>query len=169
MNENGVVDAAAQARIEELRTHMEEAGEPAEGAPDDERLGASLVFEQKMKLVRMPGADALYAVPSSQDWAHDALGETSSVSGTFYVEGDPFPEGAAMLTGYFQADEDGRWVRVADGAAAFAPGADEAEWRERLEDFPEVMSQLSACMETSEYRHLAEQAALKSIMQAETE
>lgn len=169
MNENSVANAAAQARIEELRAHMEEAGELAEGAPGDGQLAVDVVFEQKMKLVRMPGADALYAVPSSQDWAHDALGETSSVSGTFYADGEPFPEGAAMLTGYFQADEDGRWVRVEDGAVRFQSGSSEVAWVERLEDFPEVMAQLEACMAVSEYRHIAEQAALKNLTHSETE
>ena len=153
--------ATAQERIAELRAHMEEAGELGEDPEDGGKLGGRMVLEQKMKLVSMPGAEALYAVPSEQDWAHDALGEASCVAGTLYADGDPFPEGAAAVSGYFQADADGRWTRVVDGAVPLG-----AAWADGLEEFPEVLAELQECMLVPAYRHAAEQAALKTLVGA---
>lgn len=164
MDEN--IQEAIDERIAELRTHMKEEGELAERSLCDPCLDACLVWEQNMKLVRMPGAEALYAVPSEQDWAHDALGEIRCISGTLYADDEPFVEGAAAVSGYFQADDDGRWVRVDDGAAPFAAGSDDVTWVACLEDFPEVVTQLEACMSVSAYRHVAEQAALKGLVGA---
>lgn len=156
---------ATQARLAELRAHMEEAGE-LDQVQDSSDLDVSLVLEQKMKLVFMPGADTLYAVPSEQDWMHDALGETRCIPGTFYGDGEPFVAGSVAVTGYFQADKDGRWVRVVDGAVACADDSTQVAWRAGLEEFPEVMEELQACMNVSEYRHVAEQAAMKALVGA---
>ncbi len=157
---------ALRARIAELRSHMEEAGEPVDGEDALDALENGYVFEQKMKLVGMPGADALYAVPSDQDWAHDALGETTFVPGTLYVDGAPVCKGAAVVSGYFQADADGRWTRVTDGACPVDVATGTAVWVDGLEDFPEVMAQLVECMGSSAYRHAAEQAAMKNLVGA---
>ena len=90
---------------------------------------------------------------------HAALADKASVAGTLYASDELSPLGAAAVTGYFQADGDGRWARVAAGRAEVGEG--DAGWRARLEDFPEVVAQFEECMRVSEYRHAAEQAAMK--------
>lgn len=151
--------------LAELKAHMQEAGE-LEQSFDLPELDISLVLEQKMKLVAMPGSGELYAVSSGEDWMHDAMGETRAIPGTFYSDGEPFVAGSAAVTGYFQADADGRWVRIVDGAASHDAEAGEIAWRSRLEDFPEVVAELEACMSVSAYRHVAEQAAMKQLVGA---
>ena len=150
--------------LDELAGHMRDAGELTEAGEvriDDAGLEEGLVLEQKAKLVLLAGADAAYVVPSGQDWAHDALGDAMICPGMLYSDGEPFSEGDACVTGYFQADADGRWTRVEAGrVAAGAPGV---QWREGLEAFPEVVAQLEECMHVSAYRHVAEQAALKDL------
>ena len=145
-------------RIEELRRRMEEEGEPVADAAAAGSLGGELVFEQRMRLVECSGS-AWYAVPADEDWMHDALADEASVAGTLYASDEPFPLGAAAVTGYFQADGDGQWARVAAGRAEVGEG--DAGWRARLEDFPEVVAQFEECMRVSEYRHAAEQAVMK--------
>ncbi len=153
-------DVAADAleRIEELRRYMEEEGEPVADAVAADALGGQLVLEQRMRLVECPES-AWYAVPSDEDWMHDALADEASVGGTLYALDEPFPLGAAAVTGYFQADGDGRWARVAAGRAEVGEG--DAGWRARLEEFPEVVAQFEECMRVSAYRHAAEQAAMR--------
>ncbi len=150
--------------LDELAGHMRDAGELTEAGEvriDDAGLEEGLVLEQKAKLVLLAGADAAYVVPSGQDWAHDALGDAMICPGMLYSDGEPFSEGDACVTGYFQADADGRWARVESGRAAAGPTG--IEWREGLEAFPEVVAQLEECMHVSAYRHVAEQAALKDL------
>ena len=150
--------------LDELAGHMRDAGELTEAGEvriDDAGLEEGLVLEQKAKLVLLAGADAAYVVPSGQDWAHDALGDAVICPGMLYSDGEPFSEGDACVTGYFQADADGRWARVESGRAAAGPTG--IEWREGLEAFPEVVAQLEECMHVSAYRHVAEQAALKDL------
>lgn len=150
--------------LDELAGHMRDAGELTDAGEvrvDDAGLEEGLVLEQKAKLVLLAGADAAYVVPSGQDWAHDALGDAMICPGMLYSDGEPFSEGDACVTGYFQADADGRWARVEAGrVAADAPGV---QWRDGLEEFPEVVAQLEECMRASAYRHVAEQAALKDL------
>ena len=150
--------------LDELAGHMRDAGELTDAGEvrvDDTGLEEGLVLEQKAKLVLLAGADAAYVVPSGQDWAHDALGDAMICPGMLYSDGEPFSEGDACVTGYFQADADGRWTRVeAGGVAADAPGV---QWRDGLQEFPEVVAQLEECMRVSAYRHVAEQAALKDL------
>ena len=150
--------------LDELAGHMRDAGELTEAGEvriDDAGLEEGLVLEQKAKLVLLAGADAAYVVPSGQDWAHDALGDAVICPGMLFSDGEPFSEGDACVTGYFQADADGRWARVETGrVAAGAPGV---QWRDGLEKFPEVVAQLEECMRVSAYRHVAEQAALKDL------
>ena len=150
--------------LDELAGHMRDAGELTEAGEvriDDAGLEEGLVLEQKAKLVLLAGADAAYVVPSGQDWAHDALGDAMICPGMLYSDGEPFSEGDACVTGYFQADADGRWARVESGRAAAGPTG--IEWREGLEAFPEVVAQLEECMHVSAYPHVAEQAALKDL------
>ncbi|WP_294419475.1 hypothetical protein [uncultured Senegalimassilia sp.] len=150
--------------LDELAGHMRDAGEltdAGEVRADDAGLEEGLVLEQKAKLVLLAGADAAYVVPSGQDWAHDALGDAAICPGMLFSDGEPFSEGDACVTGYFQADADGRWARVESGRAA--AGASGIEWRDGLEAFPEVVAQLEECMHVSAYRHVAEQAALKDL------
>ena len=150
--------------LDELAGHMRDAGELTEAGEvriDDAGLEEGLVLEQKAKLVLLAGADAAYVVPSGQDWAHDALGDAMICPGMLYSDGEPFSEGDACVTGYFQADADGRWARVESGRAGAGPTG--IEWREGLEAFPEVVAQLEECMHVSAYRHVAEQAALKDL------
>ncbi|OUO88040.1 hypothetical protein B5F40_12915 [Gordonibacter sp. An230] len=154
------VAADALARIEELRRRMEEEGEPVADAAAAGSLAGELVLEQRMRLVGRSGS-ALYAVPVDEDWMHDALSDEESVTGTLYASDEPFPVGAAAVTGYFQADGDGLWARVAAGRAE--EGADGVEWKEGLEEFPEVVSQFMECMAVPEYRHAAERAALQRL------
>ena len=150
--------------LNELANHMREAGELTETGDicmEDDALEDGYVLQQKAKLVLLAGADAAYIVPSGQDWAHDALGDAVICPGMLYSDGEPFSEGDACVTGYFQADADGRWARVEAGrVAAGAPGV---QWRDGLEEFPEVVAQLEECMRVSAYRHVAEQAALKDL------
>ena len=150
--------------LDELAGHMRDAGEltdAGEVRADDAGLEEGLVLEQKAKLVLLAGVDAAYVVPSGQDWAHDALGDAAICPGMLFSDGEPFSEGDACVTGYFQADADGRWARVESGRAA--AGASGIEWRDGLEAFPEVVAQLEECMHVSAYRHVAEQAALKDL------
>lgn len=160
-------DGRADALLDELACHMRAAGEiSADGSVrvDDACLEDAYVLEQKAKLVLLGGADAAYVVPSGQDWAHDALGETIVVPGMLYSDDEPFLQGDACVSGYFQADADGRWVHVDCGRVpASAAGV---AWRADLEEFPEVMAQLDECMNVGAYRHVAEQAALKSLVRA---
>lgn len=156
--------ARADALLDELAAHMRAAGEltaSGEVRVDDGDLEGRLVLEQKAKLVLLAGVDAAYVVPSGQDWAHDALGDAAVVPGTVYGDGEPFLEGDACVSGYFQADADGRWARVRSGRCAV--GARGIDWRASLEEFPEVVRQLEECMDVSAWRHVAEQAALKSL------
>lgn len=102
-------------------------------------------------------------MPSSQDWEHDTLGEAIVCPGTFHAESEPFQEGAVCVSGYFQADADGRWLRIDNGSAAVDISTGQAPWRENLEEFPEVVAQLEECMSVPDYRHAAEQATLKWI------
>ena len=150
--------------LDELAGHMRDAGELTDAGEvrvDDAGLEEGLVLEQKAKLVLLAGVDAAYVVPSGQDWAHDALGDAMICPGMLYSDGEPFSEGDACVTGYFQADADGRWARVESGRAA--AGASCVQWRDGLEEFPEVVAQLEECMRVSAYRHVAEQAALKDL------
>ena len=150
--------------LDELAGHKRDAGELTDAGEvrvDDAGLEEGLVLEQKAKLVLLAGADAAYVVPSGQDWAHDALGDAVICPGMLFSDGEPFSEGDACVTGYFQADADGRWARVESGRAAAGPTG--IEWREGLEAFPEVVAQLEECMHVSAYRHVAEQAALKDL------
>lgn len=131
--------------VEDLARHMLAEGElSADGSihvPDDGLVDAP-VFEQRAKLVLMEGVEGAYVVPSGQDWAHDALGEAAVVPGMVYSDGDAFLPGEACIDGYFQADFDGRWVRVERGRAASAGRA--IAWRESLEEFPELLAELSS-------------------------
>lgn len=158
----------AEALLDELAAHMRAAGEltaAGEVHVDDGDLMGTYVLEQKAKLVVLAGADAAYVVPSSQDWAHDALGQARvAAAGTVFSDGEPFLEGEACVSGYFQADAGGRWARVVSGRVAL--GAKGVDWRDSLEEFPEVMEQLEECMSVSAWRHVAEQAALKSLASA---
>lgn len=156
-----------EALLDELACHMRAAGEiddAGEVHVDDAGLEGAYVLEQKAKLVWLAGSGAAYVVPSGQDWAHDALGEAQVVPGVVYSDGEPFLEGDACVDGYFQADADGRWAHVAAGRVDMA--CDAIAWRLSLEEFPEVMAELEACMSVSGYRHVAEQAALKSLVGA---
>lgn len=162
---------AAGSLVEELRAHMAAEGEIDEaGAACGEArealgsLACSLVLEQKAKLVHMRGSSEAYLVPSGQDWAHDALGDAEVVAGTFYGDGDPFLEGSADVTGYFEADRGG-WARVEFGRSRACKHAG-VDWRSSLEEFPEVLSELQASMGVSEYRRVAEQAAMKALVGA---
>ncbi len=131
--------------VEDLARHMLAEGElSADGSihvPDDGLVDAP-VFEQRAKLVLMEGVEGAYVVPSGQDWAHDALGEAAVVPGMVYSDGEAFLPGEACIDGYFQADFDGRWVRVERGRAASAGRA--IAWRESLEEFPELLAELSS-------------------------
>lgn len=150
--------------LNELANHMREAGELTEAGDvcmEDAALEDGYVLQQKAKLVLLAGADAAYIVPSGQDWAHDALGDSIVIPGTIYSDDQPFREGDASVTGYFQADADQRWARVESGCVPLT--AQGIDWRSGLEDFPEIVSQFEQCMEISSYRHLAEQATLKNL------
>lgn len=161
----------ASSLVDELREHMAAEGEiDASGAASGDAEGAmaslvcSLVLEQKAKLVHMSGAPIAYLVPSGQDWAHDALGDAEVVAGTFYGDGDPFLEGSADVTGYFEAD-DGGWSRIEKGHARACRHSG-VDWRESLEEFPEVLAELQSAMDVPEYRRVAEQAAMKTLVGA---
>lgn len=159
--------SGTDALLDELACHMRAAGEisaDGEVRVDDADLEGVYVLEQKAKLVWMAGADAAYVVPAGQDWAHDALGEAIVVPGMLYSDDEPFLEGDACVSGYFQADVDGRWARVRFGRVP--AGAAGVAWRGGLEEFPEVMAQLEECMNVSGYRHVAEQAALRALVDA---
>lgn len=154
--------------IEELRQHMHEAGELVdvdggeEFAEPEPVLDGELVFEQKMKLAGRDGTNELFLVPSDEDWMHDYLGTSKAIAGTFYAGDEPFLSGSATASGYFQADDDERWVRISAGKAEMS--GDSVAWANALEDFPEVVQQLADAMEVSEYRHVAEQAAMKNLV-----
>lgn len=150
--------------LNELANHMREAGELTETGDvcmEDGAFEDGYVLQQKAKLVLLAGADAAYIVPSGQDWAHDALGDSIVILGTIYSDDQPFLEGDASVTGYFQADANQHWTRVDSGRVPLT--ASGIDWRSGLEDFPEVVSQFEQCMEISSYRHLAEQATLKNL------
>lgn len=130
--------------VDDLARHMLAEGElSADGSVHvpDEGLTDAPVFEQRAKLVLMEGVEGAYVVPSGQDWAHDALGDTAVVPGMVYSDGEAFLPGEACIDGYFQADFDGRWVRVERGRA-HAEGRAIA-WRASLEEFPELIADLS--------------------------
>lgn len=151
--------------INELANHMREAGELTETGDvciEDDALEDGYVLQQKVKLVLLSGADAAYVVPAGQDWAHDALGDAIVFPGMIYSDDQPFLEGDASVTGYFQADADQRWARVESGRVSLTVRG--IDWRSGLEDFPEIVSQFEQCMEISSYRHLAEQATLKNFV-----
>ncbi len=130
--------------VDDLARHMLAEGElSADGSvhvPDD-GLEDAPVFEQRAKLVLMEGVEGAYVVPSGQDWAHDALGDAAVVPGMVYSDGEAFLPGEACIDGYFQADFDGRWVRVVRGRACSAGRA--IAWRSSLEEFPELVAELS--------------------------
>lgn len=143
-NSQGEDTTARIARlVDDLARHMREAGE-IDGSGSvrvpDGGLEDELVFEQRAKLVLMEGVEGAYVVPSSQDWAHDALGDAAVVAGMVYSDGEAFLPGDACIDGYFQADFDGRWVRVVRGRACLAGPA--IAWRDSLEEFPELVSEL---------------------------
>lgn len=160
---------AVEARIEELRAHMEAEGELGVDASDvvaetQATLDGTYVLEQKMKLTGKPGATTMFVVPSAQDWVHDALDEVRIVAGTLYADDEPFLEGSAVCTGYFQADDTQRWVRITDGAAAVNASTGDVTWVDDLAEFPEIVAQYEECMGASEYRYVVEQAAMKQLV-----
>lgn len=161
--------ATDDARIEELRQHMHEAGELVDGEAGEEFaepapvLDGEMVLEQKMKLAGRDGSTELFAVPSDEDWMHDYLGTSKAIAGTFYSADEPFLAGSASVTGYFQADDDERWVRVNKGKAEM--NGNEVAWVNCLECFPEVVAELDEAMKVSEYRHVAEQASMKAMVE----
>ena len=143
-------DAAARVAglVDDLARHMRAAGElSADGSVHvpDEGLTDAPVFEQRAKLVLMEGVEGAYVVPSGQDWAHDALGDAAVVPGMVYSDGEAFLPGEACIDGYFQADFDGRWVRVERGRACAEGRA--IAWRASLEEFPELVAELSCYAE----------------------
>lgn len=170
MSATPIARSDEQRRIEELTLHMQQEGELVEGSRGLEfaepapALAGDLVLEQHMKLVCQPGSPELFAVPSDEDWMHDSLGEVHEVPGVLYADDEPFLAGSATATGYFQADDDGRWARVRNGRAQRTEHGG-ADWKDSLEDFPEVMEQLAQCMDVPEYRHVAEQAAMKRLVE----
>ncbi len=134
--------------VDDLARHMLAEGElSADGSVHvpDEGLTDAPVFEQRAKLVLMEGVEGAYVVPSGQDWAHDALGDAAVVPGMVYSDGEAFLPGEACIDGYFQADFDGRWVRVERGRACAEGRA--IAWRASLEEFPELVVELSCYAE----------------------
>lgn len=134
--------------VDDLARHMLAEGElSADGSVHvpDEGLTDAPVFEQRAKLVLMEGVEGAYVVPSGQDWAHDALGDAAVVPGMVYSDGEAFLPGEACIDGYFQADFDGRWVRVECGRACAEGRA--IAWRASLEEFPELVAELSCYAE----------------------
>ena len=134
--------------VDDLARHMLAEGElSADGSVHvpDEGLTDAPVYEQRAKLVLMEGVEGAYVVPSGQDWAHDALGDAAVVPGMVYSDGEAFLPGEACIDGYFQADFDGRWVRVERGRACAEGRA--IAWRASLEEFPELVAELSCYAE----------------------
>lgn len=145
-------------KLAELERHMAEMGEALECAEPDEGI-----WSMKVELVGKPGASHLWAVPSGQDWLHDALDEARIVPGTIYADDEPFLPSSIELTGYFQADADGRWLRIEKGCAPMDPASGEAGWKDALEDFDAVAAELADAMQSPEYRRMAQKAVIEQL------
>ncbi len=162
-----VLDTAFKAQVEDLRRHMEEEGEiccsskhSVSASMDEAPLEPVGELSLKASLTHKPGDAFFWLVSSSEDWIHDALDDVEISFGTIYATDEPFLPGAPSRTGYFQSDETGQWVYVADGkVAADADGA--CPWRDELTDFPELVDQFREAMDDPEYRHMAEKAVMR--------
>jgi hypothetical protein len=143
-------------KIDELRTYMEKEGED-DAAGQEEPEG---VMSLHVKLTHKQGDAFMWAIPSEQDWLHDALDDFRIVAGVVYAEDEPLLPGSIEIDGYFQADEDGRWVHVSAGRVEVDPETQDACWKNDLNEFPEVVAQLNRALEVPEYRHAVEKAAI---------
>lgn len=148
----------ASEKLQELEQHMIEEGDALQNVEAEE-----VVWSMNAKLTHKQGDGYLWAVPSEQDWIHDALDDVTIIPGVIYADEEPFLPGSIELTGYFQADETGKWVRVERGQVPVEIVSGDACWKSDLSEFEEVAKQLEAAMEQPEYRHMAEKAALEQL------
>ncbi len=159
MQGSTVVTESIRAKLEELRQKVaEEDNQLADCSAVVEE--PEPVYELKAKLTRKPGDDVMWIVASTQDWTHDALDDVEIIPGTIYADDAPFLPDSMALTGYFQADG-GKWVHVDNGRVNIDRTLHDADWRDKLDDFSEVVEQLNAAMETPHFRHMAEKAAMQ--------
>lgn len=160
MQGSTVVTDSVRRKIEELRKHAIEEGENLDSQVklDDEPQPS---WSLKAKLTHKPGDATMWVVTSNQDWEHDAIDDVLIIPGTIYADAEPFLPDSIILNGYFQADEDGRWVRVDNGCVPWSEPNQESPWKDSLDEFPEVISQLNEAMKIPEYQHLAEKAAMQ--------
>lgn len=144
--------------VDELRQHMEE-----EGELDEPFSGEAIeaFMSLPVKLTRKPGDTRYFAVPSNEDWIHDALDEVQIIPGVLYASDEPFIAESLDLTGYFQADDTGAWVAVVSGEVPVDADADDADWQSDLLGFPEIVRQYEEALVDPRYRHLIEQAAME--------
>lgn len=153
------LDKSTRTKLEELKKHMLQASESLTPGLEDEEHEE--IWSLEAALVRLQGERTLWAVAAHQDWEHDMLDGTETIAGTLYADDDPFNSSSSPLTGYFQAEESGKWLRIDNGKAVIDATCGHAEWRDDLADFPAVAGQMQAAMDISEYRHLIEKAVIQ--------
>ncbi len=160
MQGNTVITDSIRRKIEELRKHAIEEGEnlDAEVKLDSEPQAS---WSLKAKLTHKPGDASMWIVTSNQDWEHDAIDDVLIIPGTIYASDEPFLPDSIILNGYFQADEDGRWVRVTNGCVPWSEDDANSAWKNALDEFPEVVDELNEAMAIPEYQHMAEKAAMQ--------
>lgn len=87
------------------------------------------VFEKSAKLVGSVNGTTLCLLNSEDDWIHDQYGESKIYHGKLYSFFQPFHRTSTSVTGYFQDEETGKWLRLINGLATT-----EHEWKDDLSE-----------------------------------
>jgi hypothetical protein len=95
----------------------------------------SYIYQKRAKLVGNVDCGILWLLNVHDDWIHDQYGESYIYHGVVYSNSKAFHKLSTTVTGYFQDDETGQWIKVQNGRAIFDPNDIRQVWKKQLDDF----------------------------------
>lgn len=96
------------------------------------------IYQKRAKLVGNVERGILWLLNMHDDWIHDQYGESYIYHGVVYSNSRAFHELSTTVTGYFQDDDTGQWIKVMNGRATFEPNDMKKAWKKQLESFVSV-------------------------------
>lgn len=95
-------------------------------------------FEKKAKLVGKIGSGKLWLLNITDDWIHDQYGDSHIYYGTIHSGNQAFHPVSTSISGYFQDEDTGLWIKVKDGVARLDPENHHNSWKTDINELVKI-------------------------------
>ncbi|MFC0418045.1 molecular chaperone GrpE [Cytobacillus solani] len=96
------------------------------------------IYQKNAKLVGHIEEKVLCLLNSKDDWIHDQYRESFIIHGTIYSSNMPFHPQSISITGYFQDEETGKWIKVKNGVAILNSEDPSISWKMSFEELVSI-------------------------------